>query len=174
MHVSVSVAVFVPKPFTPFEFEPQDTREQVEKKVRYLLDQNNSRKISVKYHDFDTSFLEAVLARGDRRLSPVVYKAWQKGCHFDSWQEHFHFDRWMEAMEECGLDPAFYANRARPYEEVAPWSHLDYFIDKSFLVRENKLAHQAATTPHCRERCAGCGASKLRGGVCFEKTEDVV
>ena len=174
VHVSVSVAVFVPKPFTPFEFEPQDTREQVEQKVRYLLDQNNSRKISVKYHDFDTSFLEAVLARGDRRLSPVVYKAWQKGCHFDSWQEHFHFDRWMEAMAECGLDPAFYANRARPYEEISPWSHLDYFIDKSFLIRENKLAHEAVTTPHCRKRCAGCGANRLKGGVCFEKTEDVV
>lgn len=167
--VSVSVAVFVPKPFTPFEFEPQDTREMIQEKVKYLLDQNNSKKIKVKYHDYDTSFLEAVLARGDRRLSPVIYRAWKKGCYFDSWQEHFHFDRWMEAMEECGLDPAFYANRRRSYEEIAPWSHLDYFVDKSFLIRENQLAHQNATTPNCRQRCGGCGANRLLGGPCFEE-----
>ena len=111
------------------------------------------------------SILEPVLARGDRRLCKAVYTAWKKGCTLDSWDEHFRFDLWLEAFEECGIDIAFYANRRRSYDEVMPWSHLDYLISKEFLIRENKKAHNAQTTRNCKEGCSGCGVGKNCGGV---------
>ena len=97
-----------------------------------------------------------------------MLKAFEKGCYFDSWDECFHFERWKEAFAECGLDMAFYANRTRPFEEVLPWSHLDYCVSESFLQRENQKAHQAQVTPNCRKACAGCGANSLIGGACFD------
>ena len=115
----------------------------------------------------DTSILEAVLARGDRRLGAVILSAWKRGCYFDSWDENFFYDRWLEAFAECGLDPAFYASRRREFTEVLPWSHLDYGVSDKFLQRENEKAKQAATTPNCRLNCAGCGANQLVGGKCF-------
>ena len=92
--------------------------------------------------------------------------AWKKGCRFDGWDDQFRFDLWSEAFEECGIDPAFYANRRREYDEVLPWDHLDYGVSKNFLINENKKAHGSVTTPNCREKCAGCGANKLNGGYC--------
>ena len=162
--VSVSVASFVPKPFTPFEFEPQDTPQMLRDKQKLLVSSVTSRKIRVSWHDVDTSFLEAVFARGDRRLCGVIEKAFEAGCVFDSWDDHFHFDRWMKVFDECGIDPNFYANRKREYSEVMPWSHLDYCIDKNFLMDENKKAHSAITTCNCAEGCSGCGANILKGG----------
>lgn len=167
VNVTVSVSTFVPKPFTPFQYEPQDTFAQIEEKHRILRDAVTSKKISLKYHHSDASVLEAVFARGDRRLSQVIYKAFQKGCTFDSWDDQFHYDRWMEAFKECGLDPAFYANRRRSFDEVLPWSHLDYCVSEAFLQRENKKAHEASVTKNCRMQCAGCGANTLVGGKCF-------
>lgn len=169
VQVTCSVASFVPKPFTPFEFEPQDTREELHRKQRLMLENLHSRKINLDWHDADTSFLEAVLARGDRRLGRVIECAWRKGCNLDSWNEHFKFDKWMEAFEECGLDPAFYANRRRPYEETMPWDILDYGVSKSFLISENRKSKEAVTTPNCRMHCSGCGVTALKGGACFEK-----
>lgn len=164
--VSISVASFVPKPFTPFQWEPQDTGEMLEEKQKHLLESVKSRKISVSYHQSDTSVLEGVFARGDRRLGQVIYKAWQKGCKFDSWDEYFNFDNWLEAFSECCLEPSFYANRRREFDEILPWDHMDYGIRKEFLIAENQKAHQSETTPHCRVKCSACGANKLNGGKC--------
>ena len=165
LQVSISTATFVPKPFTPFEFEPQDTPEQILEKQAHLLRNVTSKKIKVSTHMQKNSILEAVLARGDRRLGKVIYTAWKKGCYLDGWDEHFKFDKWMEAFDECGIDTKFYANRRRSYDEVAPWSHLDYLVSHEFFVRENKKAHAAQTTRNCKEGCSGCGIKKEYGGV---------
>lgn len=168
VQVTVSVSTFVPKPFTPFQYEPQDTLETIREKQSHLVHSNSSRKISVKYHDSKTSVLEAVFAKGDRRLGEVMLKAFEKGCYLDSWEEHFYPERWEEAFRECGVDMSFYANRKIPFDEVLPWSHLDYMVSEKFLQKENERAHNAVVTPNCRQNCAGCGANRLLGGVCFE------
>lgn len=168
VQVSVSTATFVPKPFTPFQFEPQDTREEIERKQKLLVDSVKTKKIKVSWHDPNVSILEAVLAKGDRRLCKVIYTAWKKGCKFDSWSEYYKFDTWLEAFDECGIDPAFYANRRFEYDDILPWDHLDYYVSKDFFIRENKTAHQAVTTPNCRLKCSGCGVSKCIGGKCFD------
>ena len=167
VQISISCATFVPKPFTPFQFEPQDTREMIEHKQNLLLESVKTKKIKVSYHNPDVSQLEVILAKGDRRLCKAIYAAWKKGCKFDSWEEYFHFDKWIEAFEECGIDTAFYANRRFDYDEILPWDHLDYLVSKEFLVRENKTAHQSKTTPNCRLRCSGCGVNKKVGRECF-------
>jgi len=171
VNVGVSVATFVPKPFTPFEFEPQDSMETVIEKQSYLAKTVRSKKISLSWHNVNTSILEAVFARGDRRLGRVMEAAYAKGCFLDSWDEHFRYTLWMESMAECGLDPAFYAGRRRAYGEILPWDHLDYYVNKPFLIQENQLAHTGQVSPNCREKCLGCGAAKYAGGggVCFEK-----
>lgn len=165
IQISISTATFVPKPFTPFEFEPQATREEISAKQKHLLESLSSRKIKLSYHNQDVSVLEAVLARGDRRVGQVVLRAWEKGCVLDSWDEYFDFPKWQEAFDECGIDPEFYANRFRSYDEILPWDHLDYLVSKSFFVRENKKAHEAMTTRNCKEGCSGCGIPKDCGGV---------
>ncbi|MBP5431153.1 TIGR03960 family B12-binding radical SAM protein [Ruminococcus sp.] len=167
VQISISCATFVPKPFTPFQFEPQDTRKMIEHKQKLLLDSVKTKKIKVSYHNPDVSLLEVILAKGDRRLCRSIYTAWKKGCKFDSWDEYFHFDRWLEAFEECGIDTSFYANRRFDYDEILPWDHFDYLVTKEFLIRENKTAHQAKTTPNCRLRCSGCGVNKKVGRECF-------
>lgn len=168
VQISISVATFVPKPFTPFQFEPQDTREMIEHKQKLFMDSVKTKKIRVSYHNPDVSMLEAILAKGDRRLCKAVYAAWKNGCKFDSWDEYFKYDKWLEAFEECGIDPSFYANRRFDYDEILPWDHLDYYISKEFFIRENKTAHQAVTTPNCRQKCSGCGVTARTGGKCFE------
>ncbi|MBQ8296444.1 MAG: TIGR03960 family B12-binding radical SAM protein [Ruminococcus sp.] len=168
VQVSVSTATFVPKPFTPFQFEPQDTREEIERKQKLLVDSVKTKKIKVSWHDPNVSILEAVLAKGDRRLCDVIYTAWKNGCKFDSWSEYYKFDVWMDAFRECGVSPEFYANRRFEYDEILPWDHLDYYVSKDFFIRENKTAHAAVTTPNCRLKCSGCGVSKCIGGSCFD------
>lgn len=169
--VNISVACFVPKPFTPFEFEPQDTPEQFVAKQKLLLETVSSRKISISYHDSGTSRIEAILARGDRRLADVVEAVWQEGGRLEGWEDHFSPARWYAAMEQAGLSPDFYATRKREYDELMPWDHLDYFVSKEFLIRENRLTYESKTTPNCRERCSGCGVSKElneKGVTCSE------
>lgn len=166
--VSVSVSCFVPKPFTPFQWEPQDTMEMLEEKQRYLLSEIKTRKISLSWHDAKTSFLEAVFARGDRRLGKALLEANRRGFNLDAWSEHFDFDAWIDVLRTVDLDPAFYANRRRDYDEVFPWDHLDYGVSKSFLQRENEKAHESVTTPNCRQQCSGCGATCFKGGICVE------
>ncbi|HNZ99292.1 TIGR03960 family B12-binding radical SAM protein [Ruminococcus sp.] len=167
VQISISCATFVPKPFTPFQFEPQDTREMIEHKQKLLLDTVKTKKIKVSYHNPEVSMLEVILAKGDRRLCKAVYTAWQKGCKFDSWDEYFNFGKWTEAFAECGIDTSFYANRRFEYDEILPWDHLDYYVSKEFLIRENKTAHKSITTPNCRLRCSGCGVNKKVGRECF-------
>ena len=171
VQVSISASSFVPKPFTPFQWEPQDTMEQLEEKQKHLYASVTTKKIRISTHLTPTSFLEGVFARGDRRLSKVLELAWKKGCKFDSWDDHFDFDKWMEAFDEAGLDPSFYANRRRDFDEILPWDHLDYGISKKFLMNENKKAHESVTTPHCRIKGAGCGANRLNGGKCDARSE---
>ena len=168
VQVSISVACFVPKPHTPFEFVPQDTQEVLREKQQHLLHSVKSRKISISYHDSRTSFLEAVFAKGDRRLGAVLLEAFRRGCYFDSWEEHFHFDIWLQVFRDMGVDPAFYANRALSADETLPWDHLDYGVTKQYLIREYEKAMQARTTQPCNRSCAGCGANNLLGRACFD------
>ena len=165
--VSISVATFVPKPFTPFEFEPQISRSEIERRQKLLVDSIKSKKIKASWHNPDISILEEVLAKGDRRIAAVMYQAWKNGCKFDSWGETYDFGKWMDAFEKCGVDMGFYANRERSFDEVFPWDHLDYYVSKEFLARENKKAKQALTTCNCRQQCSGCGVNKAAGGECF-------
>lgn len=166
--VTISVANFVPKPFTPFEFEPQITREEMLRRQALLKDNIRSKKITFNYHENRTSFLEGVFARGDRRLSAVIEAAYKKGCRFDGWDECFDLDKWLEAFSECGISPEFYTSRIRSLEEIFPWEHLDYAVNKSFLISENKKAHAGKTTENCRQKCSGCGANAWGKGVCYE------
>lgn len=167
--VSVSVSCFVPKPFTPFQWEPQDTLEQLEQKQRLLRESVTTKKVSLSWHDAKTSYLEAVLARGDRRLGAVLEKAFYRGFNLDAWSEHFDFDAWMEIFRECGLEPDFYACRRREADEVFPWDHIDVGVTKAFLWEENRRAHEGVTTPNCRQQCSHCGATCFKGGLCVER-----
>ena len=172
--VTVSTSSFVPKPFTPFQWEPQDTKAQLIEKQNKIKETINTRKITYNYHDADTSFLEAVFARGDRRLCKAMAKASEKGFHFDGWSDCFSLEKWMDIFKECGIDPTFYANRRRDFDEILPWDHIDYGVSKEFLIKECKKAYANATTEHCRQKCNNCGAAKYKGGVCFEKRQSMV
>lgn len=166
VQVSISCASFIPKPFTPFQWEAEDTMDSLMAKQKHLLESIPTRKIKVSYHETPTSMLEGVLARGDRRLSNVIYDAFLNGCKFDSWDEHFKFDAWMNAFNKFNINPDFYTHRHRDFSEVLPWDHLDYGVSRKFLEKENVKAHENTTTPHCRIKCAGCGANRLNGGHC--------
>lgn len=174
VQVTISVACFVPKPHTPFQFRPQDSLEEFQKKQKRLLETVTSRKIKVNYHDAATSRVEAILARGDRRLSQVVEAVWRAGGNLEGWDEHFSSHRWTAALAAAGLDGDFYACRLRPYDEILPWDHLDYGITKDFLIREDQKAQGSRTTENCRRQCSGCGANHLLGGACFEADESVL
>jgi len=167
LQVSISTATFVPKPFTPFQFEPQTEKAEILRKQSILKKAVKSKKIKVSMHVSDISQMEAVLARGDRRICAVLYDAWKSGCKLDSWDEFFDASKWYAAFEKNHLDPAFYANRTRSYEEITPWEHIDYLVSKKFLIRENQKAHEEQTTPPCREHCSGCGANQCLGRPCF-------
>ena len=174
VNVSVSVASLVPKPFTPFQWEPQDKPDVLIEKQNFLISCVKTRKVSVSRHVPWTSFLEGVFARGDRRLADVIETAWKKGCKFDGWEEHLDRDKWLEAFEEVGMDPFFYTARRREYDEILPWDHMDYGVTMKFLVSESKKAHAGETTACCREKCAGCGANRLNGGECNEIRQNMV
>ncbi|MBQ9919282.1 MAG: B12-binding domain-containing radical SAM protein, partial [Clostridia bacterium] len=169
VNVSISVSTFVPKPFTPFEFCAQISKEEMRRRQQLLRDSITTKKISLSWHDSDTSSLEGALARGDRRTGKVIETAFNMGAKMDGWGEAFNYELWLEAFEKSGLSPEFYANRERSTDEINPWDHLDYGVSKEFLVREYSKALCAATTPNCREKCANCGANKYGRGVCFEK-----
>ena len=166
VRVTSSVSCFVPKPMTPFQWEPQDTIAEFRR--RQLLLKNALRKsITYNWHDPETSFLEAVIARGDRRVGRALEAAWRLGCRLDGWNEFFSLSRWLEAFRQCGLDPAFYANRARPGGETFPWDHLSAGVPKDHLWAERGAAMRGEITPDCRRACVSCGADALlTGGVC--------
>ncbi len=166
--VSISCATFVPKPFTPFQFEPQISLSEIERRQKFLLSCIRSKKITLSWHGAYTSMLEGAFARGDRRLCKVLEKAYEKGLHFDGWDECFHYGKWLEAFAECDISYEYYVNRTRDYEEILPWEHLDYAVSKKFFIKENERAKRAETTKNCRQKCAACGASCYGEGVCFE------
>ncbi len=172
--VTLSTSSFVPKPFTPFQWEPQDTEAVLKEKQRTIKESIKTKKITYNYHDSSTSFLEAVFARGDRRLCRVMELALERGFHFDGWGECFDLDKWLELFRECGISPEFYANRRRSFDEVLPWDHIDYGVTKEFLINECKKAYSNQTTFNCREKCSNCGAAKWKGGVCVEKRKNMV
>jgi radical SAM family uncharacterized protein len=156
VEIRASLACFVPKAHTPFQWQPQASVDQLEAKRHYMMDRK-IKNVKLSFHDSRTSYLEGVMARGDRRLGEVIYKAWQSGCKFDGWSEYFNFTRWMEAFAECQIDPAFYI-RERSYEELFPWDFIDIGVDKSYLQAENDHAYEAQLTPDCRQDdCVGCG-----------------
>ncbi len=161
--VTVSVSCFIPKPFTPFQWEKQDSFELLEKKQAHLRASIKDKHIKYTYHDAKTSFIEAVLARGDRRVAPVIAYMVENGAMLDAWDEGFDFDRWMEAFEKCSVDPAFYTTRGFAPDEVLPWDVIDCGVTKRYLLSEREKAYKGITTPSCAEHCNGCGANKLGG-----------
>ena len=164
--ITVSVASFVPKPFTPFQWMGQCSVEEIERKQRYLRGLFTNRNIKFAYHDAKTGYIEAILARGDRRLSDVLETVWKHGATYDSWTEFFDFDRWMEAFRECGLDPDFYAARERALDEAMPWDHIHCGVTKDFLRKEWRLAGRGVTTEDCRRHpCNGCAVCPMLPAV---------
>ena len=166
VRITVSTSWFVPKPHTAFQWEPQITREEYERRVKLLREAIHTKTVTYNWHDSATSVIEAVLARGDRKLCKVLETVWRKGGKLDAWEEYFSFERWQEAFAECGVDPAFYANRRREKDEVMPWSMISSGVTEEYLWRESERARQGVTTPDCRTRCGGCGANRLVGGTC--------
>lgn len=166
VRITVSTSWFVPKPHTAFQWEPQISKEEYERRVKLLREAIKTKTVTYNWHDSDTSFLEAVLARGDRRMGKVLETAWRKGAKLDAWEEYFSLERWMEAFDECGLDPHFYANRVREKDEVMPWSMISSGVTEAYLWRELQQARAGVTTPDCRTHCNGCGANLMVGGKC--------
>lgn len=168
LSITVSTSSFVPKPFTPFQWVPQDRMDSLREKQQFLKGKIKSKFITYNWHESPVSYLEAVFARGDRRLSKVLVKAFEKGCKFDGWQEHFSFDKWMEAFKECNIDPEFYAYRNRGLDEILPWDFIDVGVSKKYLELEYKKAEKGELTRDCRLGCTGCGVNKfVEGGECF-------
>ena len=168
VRITVSTSWFVPKPHTAFQWEAQITREEYQRRVDLLRDAlKRDKSITYNWHDPETSYLEAVFSRGDRRLADVLEYAWLHGAKMDSWSEYFDFQRWMDALKACGVDGDFYAHRERPRDEVFPWCRIDPMVTPAFLWREREQCYSSQTTPDCRTRCSGCGANRLlKGGVC--------
>lgn len=168
LDVTISASSFVPKPFTPFQWDAQDSIKLLKEKQYFLKSKIKSKFIRFNWHASEVSLLEAVFARGDRRTGKVLLRAWERGCKFDGWGEHFKFEEWMRAFEECGIDPGFYANRKRAFDEVLPWDHIDSGVTKKFLIKENEKAVRGELTKDCRVNCSGCGAVFFGGGYCVE------
>ena len=170
--ITASSSFFVPKPFTPFQWAPMLDGETYIERAHHVKDtfrqQLNFKSMKYTYHESYVSVLEGVFARGDRKLSSVIYDAYKSGCIFDSWTEFFDNDRWMAAFEKNGISIPFYTTRERPLDEILPWDFIDIGVTKRFLASEWEKARQGIVTPNCREQCSGCGAAKFGGGVCFE------
>ena len=163
LRVTVSASVFVPKPFTPFQWVGQDSLPLIKEKQSALREYLKLKGVVFNWHEPELSMLEACVARGDRRIADVILAAYKKGCRLDSWSEFFKFDLWMEAFAECGLDPAFYASRVRPYDELLPWGFIDCGVTQEYLMREAKKAEKGETTRDCRKGCNGCGLNRYEG-----------
>ena len=169
LSINLATAYFVPKPFTPFQWEAQITPEEYLRRVHLLQNAIHSRYVDYRYHEPQLSQLEAVLARGDRRLAPVLQEAVRLGCKLDGWDEYFRYDLWMQAFENCGVDPAFYTTRGFGEDELLPWKTISVGVSEAFLRHERKKAYASETTPDCRTKCGGCGANRLsERGVCDE------
>ena len=172
VQINVSTSFFVPKPFTPFQWAPMFREEDFIEKAKIVKNeirsQLNQRSIRYNWHEPDVTVLEGFLARGDRRCSKVILKAYEKGALYDAWSESFHYDIWKEAFKETGVDIEFYTLRERSTDEILPWDFIDAGVTKKFLIREWEQAKAETVTPNCRQKCSGCGVLKYKGGVCCE------
>ncbi|MDU2265144.1 TIGR03960 family B12-binding radical SAM protein [Clostridium celatum] len=169
LKITVSASILVPKPFTPFQWAPMERPEVVYERIGAVKGAIKSRSIVFNYHEQETSFMEAVFARGDRRTCDALIRAFEKGAKFDGWSEYFNMDIWKESMEECNLDPEFYVYRERTYDEVLPWDFIDIGVNRKYLERENEKAKKAELTRNCLEGCTGCGINvNFKEGKCFE------
>lgn len=174
VQIVASTSFFIPKPFTPFQWAAQYTKEEFLEKA-YLTRTSiagvlNRKSIKYNWHEADASVLEGIMARGDRRLNQVILRAYQKGCLYDAWSEYYKNDIWLETFEECGVDPSFYTVRKRADNEIFPWDFIDCGVSREFLLREWKKAQKGETTPDCQEYCNGCGAAKYGTGICVRNS----
>ena len=166
VRITVSTSCFIPKPHTPFQWEKQVTKEEYLRRVKLLRENMTARNVVYNWHDAETSEIECVLSRGDRRIGPVIEEVWRQGGTLEAWSDFFRYDRWVNALEKCGVDPAFYTTRERGEDEVMPWDHINMGVTKQHLRRERDQAYKGELSPDCRHGCVGCGAGKLNGGVC--------
>ena len=173
VQIVASTSFFVPKPFTPFQWAPQNTAEQFIDKAtkckRFISEQLNQKVIKYNWHESDVSMLEGVLARGDRRLAPVILSVYKKGNIFDAWSEYYKHQVWLDTIAECGLTPEFYTSRPRTLDEIFPWDFIDAGVTKEFLKREWIKAQNETISENCKLKCQGCGAARFGGGICFEE-----
>ncbi len=170
--VTISTACFIPKPFTPFQWFPQITMEEFERRQQLIADNIHDRKIKYNFHDSKVSFVEAVLARGDRRLSRVLLEMHKRGASFDAWDEYFSMETWDESFRAAGIDPDFYARRERDYGEILPWDVIDIGVTKKFFMREMEMAERSEPSKNCRESCSGCGAFVYGGDTLCRKMRE--
>lgn len=173
VQIVASTSFFVPKPFTPFQWAPQCTKEQFVEKAyitrKCISEQLNQKSIKYNWHEADASVMEGVLARGDRRLNEVILKVYQKGCFYDAWSEYYKHQVWLDTIAECGLTPEFYTSRPRSLDEIFPWDFIDAGVTKEFLKREWLKAQNETISENCKLKCQGCGAARFGGGICFEE-----
>ncbi len=168
VRITVSTSCFIPKPHSPFQWEAQVSPEEYLRKVKLLREAMTAKNVTYNWHDAETSVIEAVLSRGDRRIADVIEEVWRSGARLEAWSDFFNYERWTSAFEKCGVDPAFYTTRERAKDEVLPWDHIDMGVRKAHLWREREKAYAAELSPDCSVKCSGCGANKLTGGVCNE------
>lgn len=170
VQIVASTSFFIPKPFTPFQWAPMNTKEEFLRKAyvtkNAIMSQLNQKRIKYNWHEADVSILEGVFARGDRKVGQVILKAYEKGCVYDAWSEYYKNDIWMDTFQECGLSVDFYTTRERPLDEIFPWDFIDAGVTKSFLKHEWEKALHEEVTLNCKEKCNGCGAAKFGTGVC--------
>ena len=165
--ITISTSCFIPKPHSPFQWEPQLSIEEYLRRVNLLRASLTARNVVYNWHDAETSLIEAVLSRGDRRVAAAIEEVWRNGGRLDAWNDFFSFERWTEAFEKCGIDPAFYASRERSTDELLPWDMIDVGVTKKHLIHEYEAAHRGELSPDCRKQCSGCGAAALlKGGKC--------
>lgn len=168
VRITVSTSCFVPKPHSPFQWEAQVTMDEYKRRVQLLRDNMKAKNVTYNWHDPETSYVEAVLSRGDRRIAEVIETVWRNGGVLEAWSDYFSFERWMDAFAACGVDPMFYACRERKKDEFMPWNVIDMGVTRRHLWQERELAYQAELSPDCRKQCTGCGALSLmtKGGKC--------
>ena len=167
VRITISTSCFIPKPHSPFQWEPQISIEEYLRRVNLLRSSITARNVVYNWHDAETSLIEAVLSRGDRRVADAIEEVWRTGGRLDAWNDFFSFERWMKAFEKCGIDPDFYACRERSLDELLPWDMIDVGVRKEHLKHEYLMAHEAKLSPDCRRQCSACGAARLlNGGKC--------
>lgn len=168
VRITISTSCFIPKPHSPFQWEAQITIEEYLRRVNLLRSSLTARNVTYNWHDAETSLVEAVLSRGDRKVADVIESVWKQGGRMDAWNDYFSFERWTKAFEDCGVDPAFYANRDYPTDSILPWDMIDVGVSHRHLLHEREMCYKSELSPDCRKQCSACGAARLLKGVCCD------